>query len=210
MAALCKFSEPIAFNSVVAYAFPMSQWLHDGDATNASFYAGALVSAYALGEVLTSIFWGTISDRVGRKPVVLSGLCGVGLSCIMFGLAKSYWIALLARLLGGMLNGNVSVMQTMLAEQIKRPEHERKRVVPTADDRCLFRETQLQPMLHILSFGSLGGQSDPPSVGVYRSRRTSIPVSSHRTAYLPSTLICCPTSFRLWPLAVLLRKEPFS
>lgn len=29
--AICKFSEPIAFNSVIAYAFPMSKWLHDGD-----------------------------------------------------------------------------------------------------------------------------------------------------------------------------------
>lgn len=142
--AICKFSEPIAFNSVIAYTFPMSKWLHDGDPTNgehshrrcewwnvtdypaASFYAGLLVSAYAFGEVLTSMLWGSLSDRIGRKPIVLLGLGGVAVSCVMFGLAKSYWIALLARLLGGMLNGNVSVMQTMLAEMVKRPEHERK------------------------------------------------------------------------------------
>jgi predicted MFS family arabinose efflux permease len=44
----------------------------------------------------------------------------------MFGLAKKYWVALLARLIGGMLNGNVAVMQTMLAEMVKNPDHERK------------------------------------------------------------------------------------
>ncbi|KAK3721810.1 hypothetical protein LTR37_002975 [Vermiconidia calcicola] len=95
-----------------------------GSSTNASFYAGLLVSAYAFGEVLTAVIWGNISDRIGRKPIVLSGLCGVALSCLMFGFAKKYWVALVARLVGGMLNGNVAVMQTMLAEMVKRPEHE--------------------------------------------------------------------------------------
>lgn len=92
---------------------------------NASFWAGVLVSAYAFGEVLTAVIWGNISDRIGRKPIVLFGLCGVGLSCAMFGLAKTYWVAFLARLIGGMLNGNVAVMQTMMAEMIKNPAHER-------------------------------------------------------------------------------------
>jgi hypothetical protein len=96
------------------------------DVGNASFYAGLLVSAYAFGEVLTAVIWGNISDRIGRKPIVLSGLCGVALSCVMFGLAKKYLVALVARLIGGMLNGNVAVMQTMLAEMVKNPDHERK------------------------------------------------------------------------------------
>lgn len=99
----------------------------------ASFYAGLLVSAYAFGEVLTSMLWGSLSDRIGRKPIVLLGLGGVAVSAIMFGVAKSYWVALLARLLGGMLNGNVSAMQTMLAEMVKRPEHERKSQTALAD-----------------------------------------------------------------------------
>jgi MFS family permease len=93
---------------------------------DASLYAGLLVSAYAVAEALTSMGWGILSDRVGRKPVVLFGLVGVALSSLIFGLAKSYWVALLARFVGGALNGNVSVMQTMVAEMVKLPEHERK------------------------------------------------------------------------------------
>lgn len=103
----------------------MVQDLNGSDA-NASFYAGLLVSAYAFGEVLTAVVWGSISDRIGRKPIVLLGLCGVALSCVMFGMATNYWMALAARLIGGALNGNVAVMQTMLAEMVKKPEHERK------------------------------------------------------------------------------------
>ncbi|KAM0559968.1 hypothetical protein ACHAPJ_003922 [Fusarium lateritium] len=96
------------------------------DEKDASLYAGLLVSAYAVAEALTSMGWGILSDRIGRKPVVLMGLVGVALSSLIFGLAKHYWVALLARFVGGALNGNVSVMQTMVAEMVKLPEHEPK------------------------------------------------------------------------------------
>lgn len=121
--ALCRFSEPIAFTSIMTYTFDMVQDLGI-DKKEASFYAGLLISAYAVAEATTSMGWGALSDRVGRKPIVLSGLVGVALSSLTFGLAKSYWVAFAARLLGGALNGNVSVMQTMVAEMVKRPEHE--------------------------------------------------------------------------------------
>ena len=123
--AICRFSEPIAFNSILAYTFLMVKDLGI-DEKDASFYAGLLVSAYALAEALTSMGWGILSDRIGRKPVVLFGLVGVAISSLIFGLAKSYWVALLARFVGGALNGNVSVMQTMVAEMVKLPEHEPK------------------------------------------------------------------------------------
>ncbi|KUI69444.1 hypothetical protein VM1G_05662 [Cytospora mali] len=121
--AICRFSEPIAFNSILAYTYIMVQDLNGTD-VNASFYAGLLVSAYAVAEAMTAMIWGAVSDRYGRKPVVLFGLCGVAISSLLFGLAKTYWVALLARFVGGSLNGNVSVMQTMVAEMVKRPEHE--------------------------------------------------------------------------------------
>ncbi|KAI1386683.1 MFS general substrate transporter [Hypoxylon trugodes] len=102
----------------------MVQDLNGGDDTDASFYAGLLVSAYAVAEALTAIGWGALSDRYGRKPVVLFGLGGVAISSLIFGLATEYWVALLARFIGGALNGNVAVMQTMVAEMVKIPEHE--------------------------------------------------------------------------------------
>ncbi|CAH0028441.1 unnamed protein product [Clonostachys rhizophaga] len=122
--AICRFSEPIAFNSILAYSYPLVVDLHDGDETDAPFYGGLLVSAYAVAEAVTAVFWGTLSDRYGRKPIVLAGLGGVAISCLILGFAKSFWVALLARLIGGALNGNVSVMQTMVAEMVKKPEHE--------------------------------------------------------------------------------------
>ncbi|KFA65830.1 hypothetical protein S40285_05375 [Stachybotrys chlorohalonatus IBT 40285] len=122
--AICRFSEPIAFNSILAYSYVFVTELHDGNDDDAPFYSGLLVSAYAVAEALTAMGWGTLSDHYGRKPVVLIGLAGVAASCLVLGFAKSFWVALFARFLGGALNGNVSVMQTMVAEMIKLPEHE--------------------------------------------------------------------------------------
>lgn len=93
---------------------------------DASFYSGLLVSAYAVAEACTALGWGAISDVYGRKPVALIGLAGVALSSLLFGFAQSYWVALVARLIGGALNGNVAIMQTMVAEVVTNPEHERE------------------------------------------------------------------------------------
>ncbi|KAL4808237.1 major facilitator superfamily domain-containing protein [Aspergillus unguis] len=121
--AICRLAEPIAFASILAYNYPFVKDVR-GTPNNAAFYAGLLVSAFALAEASTAVVWGTISDKIGRKPVVLSGLIGVAISSLIFGLAKNYWVAVAARALGGLLNGNVAVMQTMVAEMVKCPEHE--------------------------------------------------------------------------------------
>lgn len=97
-----------------------------GDKANASFYAGILISAFALAESLTGMFWGGFSDRIGRKPVLLIGCAGTLLSLVIVGFAQSFSVALIGRALGGFLNGNVGVVQTMVGELVKNPEHERK------------------------------------------------------------------------------------
>lgn len=70
-----------------------------------AFYAGMVTSAFAFAEFSTGVVWGRISDRVGRKPVLIGGLIGTALSMILFGFATSLPVALLARALGGLLNG---------------------------------------------------------------------------------------------------------
>jgi MFS family permease len=79
------------------------------DERQIAMYAGMVTSAFAMAEFLASIFWGRLSDRVGRKPILLTGLAGTGISMIVFGFAPSLPIALLARALGGILNGYVHV-----------------------------------------------------------------------------------------------------
>jgi predicted MFS family arabinose efflux permease len=70
------------------------------------------------------MFWGGLSDRIGRKPVLLAGCAGTMLSMVMVGFASNIWVALAGRAIGGFLNGNIGVIQTMVAELVTKPEHE--------------------------------------------------------------------------------------
>jgi hypothetical protein len=47
-------------------------------------------------------------------------------SMVMVGFASNIWVALVGRALGGLLNGNIAVIQTMVGELVTKPEHERK------------------------------------------------------------------------------------
>lgn len=122
--ALCRLAEPIAFVSIVSYSFVMVQDIKGEK--DASFYSGLLISAFAVCEASTAMMWGALSDKYGRKPIIMIALAGTAISSLIFGLAKNYWVALLARAIGGGLNGNLAVMQTMVTEVVKKPEHERK------------------------------------------------------------------------------------
>lgn len=83
------------------------------DQRQISVYAGMVTSAFTLAEFSTGVVWGKLSDRVGRKPVLITGLAGTGLSMMIFGFAPSLPVALLARALGGLLNGFVTSQSGM-------------------------------------------------------------------------------------------------
>lgn len=80
---------------------------HVGSKNDASFYTGILIASFSLAESLTSVWWGVLSDKIGRKPVLLMGCFGTMLSLLIVGFSKSFTVALLGRVLGGLLNGNV-------------------------------------------------------------------------------------------------------
>ncbi|KAF9122271.1 hypothetical protein BGW39_009869 [Mortierella sp. 14UC] len=57
-----------------------------------------------------------MSDRYGRRPILLLGLCGSTIASIFFGLSKSLAWAIISRSMCGLLNGNVGVAKSMLGE----------------------------------------------------------------------------------------------
>jgi MFS family permease len=77
------------------------------DERQVAIYAGMVTSAFAFAEFSASVFWGRLSDRIGRKPVLLTGLAGTGISMLIFGFARNLPVALVARALGGILNGYI-------------------------------------------------------------------------------------------------------
>jgi len=62
---------------------------------------GTLISLHALCQLLFSPIWGSISDSVGRKPILMVGALGNALSLLMFGLSTQLWMLFIARALAG-------------------------------------------------------------------------------------------------------------
>jgi len=94
--------------SIFPYIYYMIEDFHITDSpSQISVYAGMVTSAFTLAEFSTGVMWGRLSDKVGRKPILLMGLIGTAISAIIFGFAQSLPVALFARAMGGLLNGYV-------------------------------------------------------------------------------------------------------
>ncbi|KAM9929707.1 hypothetical protein OXX80_009604 [Metschnikowia pulcherrima] len=122
---MIRFSEPISFTSLFPYIYFMIRDFHiTKDASQISRYTGLLAASFAFSQFLCCIHWGRLSDRIGRKPVLLTGLCGSAVSLLVFGFAKNFYVALAARTMAGALNGNIAVLQTLVGELVKERRHQ--------------------------------------------------------------------------------------
>ncbi|HEU0079852.1 MAG TPA: MFS transporter, partial [Longimicrobiaceae bacterium] len=80
-----------------------------------------LVAVYSLMQLLFAPWWGSLSDRVGRRPVLLVGLFGSAASYLLFGLAGSLGMLFVGRTLAGVMGANVGVAQAYIAD-VTAPE----------------------------------------------------------------------------------------
>jgi MFS family permease len=79
------------------------------------FYAGFVGSSFMIGRALTSIFWGKLADRYGRKPIILIGTFSVIIFNTLFGLSTSFWLAISVRFLLGCFNCLLGVIRVCLS-----------------------------------------------------------------------------------------------
>ncbi|MDF2960860.1 MAG: tetracycline resistance efflux pump [Paenibacillus sp.] len=71
-----------------------------------SFHLGMLLSVYSLASFLMSPVWGSISDRIGRRPLIMLGALGFSVSFFLFGIAgESLLLMYVSRILGGLFSG---------------------------------------------------------------------------------------------------------
>lgn len=119
---LARLSEPLVQTSLQSYMFYQLKWFDPTlpDATISS-QAGVLHASFTAAQFITALVWGRLADspRVGRKTVLLIGLGGTCLSSIGFAFSTTFAQALVFRMLGGVTNGNVGVMRTMISEIIR-------------------------------------------------------------------------------------------
>lgn len=86
---------------------------------------GLLALAFSLFQFLASPILGVLSDRYGRRPVLLISIFGTGIGYVMFGWAASLWLLFVSRVIDGITGGNISTAQAYIAD-ITPPEDRAK------------------------------------------------------------------------------------
>ncbi|XP_020254688.1 protein ZINC INDUCED FACILITATOR-LIKE 1-like isoform X2 [Asparagus officinalis] len=122
---------PIA--SLFPFLYFMIRDLHIAERVeDIGFYAGFVGkihvsyvkgASFMFGRALTSVVWGVIADRWGRKPVIIIGLISLIIFNTLFGLSVNYWMAIATRFLLGALNGILGPIKAYAVE-ICRPEQQ--------------------------------------------------------------------------------------
>jgi MFS transporter, DHA1 family, tetracycline resistance protein len=75
-----------------------------------------LFSGYSLGQFLGELGWGRLSDRIGRRPVLLIAMVCSALSFVGFAFAPNVWVGIVARFLSGIVTGTMSTAQGYIAD----------------------------------------------------------------------------------------------
>ncbi|TWR27856.1 MFS transporter [Mucilaginibacter achroorhodeus] len=77
---------------------------------------GLLTAAFSMAQFVATPILGSLSDKWGRKPILIISLIGTAISFVLFGLANSVLVLFAARILDGLTGGNISVAQAMISD----------------------------------------------------------------------------------------------
>ncbi|KAI8979065.1 major facilitator superfamily domain-containing protein [Mycotypha africana] len=109
--------EPITASILFPFIyFMLRDFRLSDDEKEIGSYAGWITSMFFVAQFCTSLLWGKLSDRFGRRPVLLIGLMGNTICSCLFGLSKNLIWAISSRTLCGIMNGNMGVARTAVTE----------------------------------------------------------------------------------------------
>ncbi|MDY6803000.1 MAG: MFS transporter [Cyanobacteriota bacterium] len=81
-----------------------------------------VVATYSLMQFIFIPLWGNLSDRFGRRPIILASIAGSGISYLLFAFANSLWMLFAARAFSGAMGSTIAVAQAYMAD-ITTPEN---------------------------------------------------------------------------------------
>ena len=96
--------------------FIVKKYLPSGDINEVAWYVGLLMSIYALCQFISAPGLGALSDRFGRRPILLISLFGSVIGYILFGIGGSLWMLFLGRIIDGLTGGNISTIYSYIAD----------------------------------------------------------------------------------------------
>ncbi|MGB1845562.1 MAG: MFS transporter, partial [Candidatus Poseidoniaceae archaeon] len=119
---LVTFIDMIGFGIVIPFlTYLVEDLAVEGGITAIGLWVGLVMTAYPMAQFLSAPLWGSLSDRIGRRPILMIGLVGNTFCFALFGLAPTLFIAIVARFLAGFFNGNIAVARAYIGD-ISRPE----------------------------------------------------------------------------------------
>lgn len=104
-------------------AFIVQEYVRDQN--NLAIAVGWLASVYAICQFIAAPGLGALSDRFGRRPILLLCLLGSALGYALFGLGGALWVLFLGRIIDGVTGGNFSILSAYMAD-ITAPEERGK------------------------------------------------------------------------------------
>jgi MFS transporter, DHA1 family, tetracycline resistance protein len=97
-----------------------------GSQADQAYWYGVVTFAFGLANFFASPILGALSDRYGRRPVLLSGFCGLALSFFATALSTAVWMLIAVRLVSGAMQSNLAIANAYVAD-ITPPEQRAKR-----------------------------------------------------------------------------------
>lgn len=114
------------FIDLVGFGIILPQLPYYAEAFGATgVWVGALLTAYSAAQFLGASVLGRLSDRIGRRPVLLASLAGSAASLVLSGLATSLVTLMLARVLAGLFGGSIAAAQAYVADSTSTKERAR-------------------------------------------------------------------------------------
>jgi DHA1 family tetracycline resistance protein-like MFS transporter len=116
------FIDLIGFGIVI----PVLPFYVEGTKFNASpSTVGLLFASYSIMQLIFTPILGRLSDRYGRRPILLISLLGTGMGFLILGFATTLWMLFAGRIIDGISGGNISTAQAYIAD-ITTPENRAK------------------------------------------------------------------------------------
>jgi MFS family permease len=114
-------TDPSESNLLSSFIGPIFQLAESTGHQNPKFittvlFGGILGSIYSILQFIFAPIWGSLSDKYGRKKLLLITISGLALSYLIWGFAGNFWILIIARLVGGVMSGNISVASAIVAD----------------------------------------------------------------------------------------------
>ena len=76
-----------------------------------------LVASYSAMQLAAAPIWGRVSDKKGRRPLLIAGLFVSSLSYLIFGFAQNFWWLLISRMVAGAAGGTITIAQAYVADR---------------------------------------------------------------------------------------------